>query len=316
MKHILILVLMLCLLTLPALAQDAPVLLFIGQDLGSVGGLEGYDQGYIDALGMPDGVTSYTSLPGLDGLTIPANWGAGDVCAAKYVVDESFADTDIALGVYMVDQLKNISLDLEKEPIRRLGEFIASAAPRTIYLRLGYEFNGSWNHYDPKDYISAFRMIVDSLRLQGVTNFQTVWQSYGYGTADELLAWYPGDDYVDWLGYSYFDGNPSLIGGGILSLAREKGKPVFIAEAAPKRDNAAEDGDALWKSWYEPFLNHIRANRDVIGALSYINCNWESQSMWKGQGWGDSRIQVNDTLRTLWQDVLGGGLFALHGAAN
>lgn len=52
--------------------------LFVGQDLGSVGGLEKYNQGYVDYFGVPAGVTIYTSLESLEGLTSKVNYGAGD----------------------------------------------------------------------------------------------------------------------------------------------------------------------------------------------------------------------------------------------
>lgn len=292
-----------------ALAEGA--MLFIGQDLGAVGGLDGYDDGYIDHFGMPGGITSYTSLPSLDGLFTTASWGSGDVCAQRYVDDERFAGVPLALGLYMVGQTENISRGLCNTAIRRLGEFIA-ASGRTVYLRIGYEFNGDWNGYEPESYIKAFRTIVDKLHEMGVENFETVWQSYGYGSAAELLKWYPGDEYVDWMGYSYFDGMAALIGKGSLQLAREKGKPVFIAEAAPKRDNKVSDGDSLWRGWYASFLDHIARNADVIGAVSYINCDWESQRMWMGQGWGDSRLQVNEVLRDAWKAMLLDGPFTLE----
>ncbi len=309
MRLLAVIVLLVSLVPLSAWAEDAPVRLFIGQDLGAVGGLKDYAQGYIDAFGMPDGVTSYTDLKGLGGLFLPADWGAGDICAQRYLSDEKFAKADIAFGVYMVDQCGSIAQGLYGQSIRSLGEFVAAASPRTVYLRLGYEFDGPWNHYAPEEYIKAFCTIVDALRAQGVLNFQTVWQSYGFGSEDDLMRWYPGDTYVDWMGYSYFDGDSTVIGSGILNLARKMNKPVFISEAAPKRDNASEDAQALWSAWYGPFLEHIRTNNDVIKAVSYINCDWESQSMWKGQGWGDSRIQANEELSRMWRDILKDGPF-------
>ena len=44
-------------------------------------------------------------------------------------------------------------------------------------LRIGYEFDGEWNHYNPQYYVPAYRHIVDRLRANGVTHFASVWQS-------------------------------------------------------------------------------------------------------------------------------------------
>lgn len=311
-KTLLLLCLILALACPAAIAEESfPVLLFIGQDLGAVGGLADYSEGYVDAFPMPYGITTYTSLPSLDGLLTPADWGAGDVCAQSYVDDPAFEGVAMAIGLYFVGQESNLARGLHKTALERLGQFIA-ASGRTVYLRIGYEFDGAWNNYDPALYIQAFQNIVDSLRAQGVTNFETVWQSSGNGDARHLLQWYPGGDYVDWMGYSYFDGLTGLIGRGILSLAREHGKPVFIAEATPKRDVLRSDADLLWEQWYAPFLSHIERNRDVIGAVSYINCNWEAQRMWQSQGWGDSRLQASPELAERWQAVLDEGFFTLR----
>jgi len=298
----------LALLCFAGYAAGEPVRLFVGQDLAAVGGLPGYAEGYVDTFGMPDGVTTYTGLPMLAGLLAPADWGAGDVCAQAYVEDEAFAGVDMAIGLYMAGYTGQIGAGLYKNAIERLGRFILRSG-RVVYLRIGYEFDGEWNGYEPAQYIRAFRAIVDTLREMGVENVQTVWQSSGSGGADHLLQWYPGDDYVDWMGYSCFNGPAALTGRGILMLARERGKPVFVCEAAPRRDNKLADAETLWAGWYAPFLRHIEANSDIIGAVGYINCDWESQRMWRGQGWGDSRLQINERLADMWRETLASGLF-------
>jgi len=308
MRRLLAWVLSLILLCAASSAAGEPVLLFIGQDLSAVGGLPGYAEGYIDAFGLPDGVTTYTGLPLLAGLFIPADWGAGAACAQAYVDDAAFEGVDMAIGLHLAGQAGRAAAGLHKTAAERLGRFIA-ASGRTVYLRIGYEFDGEWNGYDPDEYVGAFRAIVNTLREMGVDNVRTVWQSSGYGGAEHLLKWYPGDEYVDWMGYSYFDGPSALMGRGILALARERGKPVFICEAAPRRDVKREDAGALWSAWYAPFVRHIEANIDVIGAVGYINCDWESQRLWRGQGWGDSRLQANEALAEMWREALAGGLF-------
>ena len=40
----------------------------------------------------------------------------------------------------------------------------------------------------------------------GIENVAYIWQSHGFDEPDSLLeAWYPGDEYVDWCGVSFFN---------------------------------------------------------------------------------------------------------------
>ena len=109
---------------------------------------------------------------------------------------------------------------------------------------------------------------------QQVDNVAFVWQSKGNGSDQEVLEkWYPGDDIVDWCGYSYF-GQPDQ---EMLNFARRHQKPVFISEATPVRqtDNLYFNSDLkdtalqnqLWNEWFVPFFKTIEENSDVIKAF-------------------------------------------------
>ncbi|NDJ75939.1 MAG: endo-1,3-beta-xylanase, partial [Chloroflexi bacterium] len=145
--------------------------------------------------------------------------------------------------------------------------------------------------------------IVDQFDALGVTNYATVWQSATYGSTyggDDWAAWYPGDEYVDWFGMSYFGtGVPAY--DEWLALARAHGKPVMLAEATPRGFDLMDDNpDTVWNSWFAPFIEFVHTNDDVVKAVAYINVNWDEQAMWQGQGWGDTRVQANDTLLARW----------------
>lgn len=80
-----------------------------------------------------------------------------------------------------------------------------------VFVRIGFEFNGSWNGYHPGIYPKAFRKFVDLLRAEGADNFATIWcyEPNGPGDFDAVGSdgqplWYPGDDYVDWFGIDLF----------------------------------------------------------------------------------------------------------------
>lgn len=304
----------------PGLHPERKTWLFMGQELGAVGGFPaslgfGYvhDQGYVDYVGMPEGVTVYTDIRVPLSLRQRVDFGSGDLCGPCYLDNPAFDGTMMAIGLYMVDDLPNVVSGARDAVITELGAFIRGVG-QPVFLRIGYEFDGSWNHYDKAQYIAAFRRIMDRLRADGVTNVVSVWQGSGSNTNKaSLLQWYPGDDYVDWVGYSYFrQSNPS---GGIMAIARERRKPIMIAEATPQRNLSLGDPATHWSTWFAPFFAHIHANADIIQAVAYINTRWFDQPVWNA-GWGDSRVQIRPEIKASWIAEMQSGIWAPGDFAN
>ncbi|OJJ21685.1 1,4-beta-xylanase [marine bacterium AO1-C] len=297
-------------------------LFFIGQDLGAIGGLADYTNGYCDFFATPAGVTIYTNLSpgnqsygyfnkGLDGLRTKANWGAGDCWAQKYIEDTTFAHSMLAIGLSMVNHEKKVAKGTHDDLIKALGAWIKSTK-RPVFLRVGYEFDGwDWNHYKRKYYLKAWKRIHSIFASMQITNVAFVWQSKGTGSNQKVLEdWYPGDDIVDWCAYSYF-GNPDL---EMIKFARKHHKPVFIAEATPvlQTDNVYFDADLkkevvakrAWQDWFEPFIRTLNKHQDVVKAFSYINVNWSVQPMWVTNPTFqkvDSRIEVSQYISKRWK---------------
>jgi len=329
-------------------------LLIIGQDLGAI-------RGYLQSrcCPRPDGLTAYVDfydmlVPGdFGGLGIDADgkptelefeWGAGPVSAWKTATE--FGIDGLAIGLSITENehpggLDRIVAGEHDAEIRQLARFFAMIEG-PVWLRIGYEFDGAWNngYEDAGRYVKAWRHIVDTLRAAGSDNVETVWQGAA-AVADEVIdgrhedirQWYPGDDYVDWMAFSWFmhpdetisvpdpaysPPTPRELAGEILRFARQRGKPVMIAEASPQaldlaegfmanhspiwdgpagEDRVAMSDDAIWQHWFAPLFELMRANADVIDALAYINADWDAQPMWgppyASGFWGDSRLEVN-----------------------
>lgn len=277
-------------------------LLIVGQDLGAIGGFsKPNNDGYVDHIELvPGGITSYTSIPSLGGLNESTNYGCGDIDAKAIIQNRKFDNSVLVLGLYLVNELKNINQGEYDITIREMGEWI-KATKRPVFLRIGYEFDGEWNHHDPEAYQLAYRRIVNIFRSTYVENCATVWQSTGRFDTTYLMQWYPGDDYVDWVGYSHFDN----FGEATLQIARNHHKPVMIAESTPLHLQTDEGNPHhVWNQWFIPFFNQIHANSDIIRAVAYINADWESQPMWAGQNWGDSRIQENEFIKKKWLEEI------------
>ncbi len=304
---------------------DGECLFFIGQDLEATGGFDDYADGYCDFFETPSGFTIYTNLSpgnesfghynsGLDGIKTKENWGAGDSYAQAYINDSTYKNSAIAIGLSMVNNEKKVATGEHDKLIKELGSWIKTIE-RPVFLRIGYEFDGwSWNHYNKKNYLKAWKRIHTLLTEMEVKNVAYIWQSKGSGSNQDVLEdWYPGDDLVDWCAYSYF-GNPDT---EMLTFARKHNKPVFIAEASPtlQTDNLFFDTDLkkekiakrTWQNWFVPFIETLNENKDVIKAFSYINSNWSAQPMWLNNPTFqkvDSRIQMSEYITAKWKEEM------------
>jgi hypothetical protein len=285
-------------------------LLILGQDLVAVGdvtdGGTTYAGGFMDDVDLDDfpvGLTTYLQIQDTEGLT-STFFNNGEIKNAELTANhKDFAGTKplIAIGYYLPPgshaQILNGNMDV---PLKALGDWI-KAKNLPTFLRIGYEFNASWtSHPDNKiGYINVFRYIVSKFEGWGVKNCSYVWQSDGLGSAAELETYYPGDNYVDWMGYSYFKAK----GGGIFELATAHNKPLMIAEASPVDFTlgAANDanGQSAWDGWFAPLFKHIDDNPSVR-ALAYINDDWPAKPMWAANDFfknTDSRIQKSPIVK-------------------
>lgn len=312
---------------------DGEVILFAGQELEAVGGLEEYNDGYLDHFDKPGGWTTYTNInpgeesfgriqEGLDGLYDTHDWGDNDYNASLQLADPDYENMALAIGLQFVNHEEKIAKGEHDEYIDKLADFLLSLGERPVFLRLAYEFDGYvWNFYEMDSTKIAYRRIIDRLRERGVENTAYVWQSTGWvSTQDHLEAWYPGDDYVDWLGVSFFSRWREI---EMFEFARKKGKPVFIAEATPTISDFTvkfsgqtketqlsnpEQAKEAWEKWFIPFFDAINNNPDVVKAVSYINCHWDSHPMWVNNPTFqkiDARMQLSPYITEKWNEETG-----------
>ncbi len=279
-------------------------MLVIGQQRESI-------DAYVDEFKtVPAGFMNYTDLAQVTGLNEPYDGGDGTKDGRHLV--EAYPGTVIQLGLYMVDMLDGALAGEYDASIDRLGQWIADAkAP--VYLRIGYECDAPHNHYDPQKYIQVYRRIVDRLRNNKVENVAFVWHSYtsypiymGKRVAD----FYPGDDYVDWFGVSFFDNSPSNINMmNVVAMAKEHGKPLMIAESTPARIGVQEGMQAFYR-WYRPLFQFIE--KHDVNMLCYINVDWDALPMFADFHWKDSRVQANKQIRKIWLDEISKGRYVSY----
>ncbi len=141
---------------------DGKVLLIIGQDNQTI-------RDYMDSFGkIPAGFMTYTNIHYAEGLCSPAtDYGSG-IHHAQELINE-YPGTVLQIGVYMVDILKDIYEGGYDEKVVSFADWL-NEIEAPVYLRIGYEFDGPHNRYDPEEYKKAYHYIVDKFRDCGVSN--------------------------------------------------------------------------------------------------------------------------------------------------
>ncbi|MCC5842740.1 MAG: hypothetical protein JJU05_00675 [Verrucomicrobia bacterium] len=204
---------------------------------------------------------------------------------------------------------QEVAAGLHDEAVANLIERLRTYG-RPVFLRIGYEFNGQWNGYEPETFVAAWRRIVDAMRAADLRNVATVWCYAEDGVDKEFPTYYPGDDYVDWWGIDVFDAEHMSAPGtlALLKAAEAHGKPVMIGESTSRRVGV-HDGAESWAAWYAPYFGLIRS-QPGIKAFCYINWNWAAYPMW--HDWGDCRIEANAEVLARYRGEMGCGLYQ-HG---
>ena len=166
-----------------------------------------------------------------------------------------------------------------------------------VFIRLGYEFDKA-EKYNPKNFVKAWRYVVDKYRKKKINNIANVWCACPYRGTAPVEPYYPGDDYVDWFGIDvfterHFANSANKQTEDFLRLAKKHKKPVMIGESSPAR-TGVDKGQESWDEWFKPYFKWIEDHPN-IKAFCYINWDWGKD--WKQPGWLNGRIHENETVR-------------------
>jgi hypothetical protein len=157
----------------------------------------------------------------------------------------------------------------------------AAAWGKPILLRFAQEMNGSWYPWGfgvdgntPRDYRKAWRHIHSIFRYHRAGNVKWVWSpNEDAGGGHPLALFYPGDEFVDWLGIDGFCwggtiGWPSfttIFASTYDRLVRMSAKPILIAETAA----GAEGGDKA--AWIASALEREAPRFPRVRGLAWFN---------------------------------------------
>jgi hypothetical protein len=185
----------------------------------------------------------------------------------------------------------------------------AAAFGHPLIAEYGTEVNGDWFSWngtfhgnDPSTFRAAYRHIVEKVREGGGTN--VTWVFHANATDWPQDSWnhfenyYPGDDVVDWVGFSHYAANSPIDGNwkpftSIMDPAMARmaalapTKPFFMFEfGAPGNDTS---GDAA--TWADEALTDFIGNRwPGVRGFSWWNEHWRTDS----NSADDSDLRVED----------------------
>jgi hypothetical protein len=111
-----------------------------------------------------------------------------------------------------------------------------------VVIGFGHEMNANWyswgyGHLPASTFVAAWRHIVTLFRDQGASNVTWLWtlQADEYGTGPTIASWWPGAQYVTWVGIDGYYYHPSetffsIFGQTIAQVRMFTGLPILLSE--------------------------------------------------------------------------------------
>jgi hypothetical protein len=178
----------------------------------------------------------------------------------------------------------------------------AKAFNRPVLMRFLHEFNGNWYVWSgnkngreaggPERVVAVWQYVVDRFRQVGADNVKWLWVPHGPSTDRSEEPWnkvenyWPGDDYVDWIGLDGYNFYPVDPWGGQRPLRRfddcfralyddcaALGKqPMMIAEFGTG-EFESEGFDKA--AWIEDAFRKIKTDYPRVKIFTWFNINKE-----------------------------------------
>jgi hypothetical protein len=164
------------------------------------------------------------------------------------------------------------------------------------------EASGSNNFGTPADYIAAYRHVVDIFRAQGVTNVTWVWQPTAFAfrvkPSDRryYLNWYPGDAYVDNVGFDGYNAGNCFGRHEWSSIASFTDPVLAFVQAHHKTASLQEFAappDSRRAAWVQDAHSYLAAHAGIITAAFWFqngtgSCGWKLTTPAEFKAYGDA----------------------------
>jgi hypothetical protein len=190
--------------------------------------------------------------------------------------------TNPAAGTY--ERYQNIIKGKHDSYIRDWAKD-AKAFGKPVIVRFAHEMNGDWfpwslGNFDnnPRRFKEAWQHVVKEVRSVGAKNVKFLWSPYLWGKGTYAL-FYPGNDYVDYVGVTSLNWGDlrwkSLVGllerpmGALRSITQTrnspKGKPVILPEVGSNHSGGDKAG------WITAGYTKAYQRWSVIRAMVYFD---------------------------------------------
>jgi endoglucanase len=137
-------------------------------------------------------------------------------------------------------------------------------------------------YFNPTNYVAAWRHIHDIFVSQGVTNAVWVFDPDGTG-GQGAAAYYPGDAYVDWMGYDAYE---KVIGESFAATndrayanisAINSKKPIIVCETGVQQNDDQQ-------VWLDGIARSLSSNYPKIRAWVYWDAQGKNDYILTGKG--------------------------------
>jgi hypothetical protein len=172
----------------------------------------------------------------------------------------------------------------------------------TVLIRFLHEFNGNWYVWSgnkngganggPDQVVAVWKYVVDRFRAKGATNVKWLWVPHGPSTDRSEEPWnhvskyWPGDEYVDWIGLDGYNFYPQDPWGGKRpyrnfdncfrelydQCAALGDQPMMIAEFGTG-EFEYEDVDKA--AWISDAFSKIKSDYPRVKIFTWFNINKE-----------------------------------------
>jgi len=171
-----------------------------------------------------------------------------------------------------------------------------------VLIRFLHEFNGNWylwggnkngrENGGPEKVVAVWKYVVDKFREAGADNVKWIWNPHGPSVDASEEAWndianyWPGDDYVDWIGLDAYNWYPKDPWGGdrpfrdfdncfkdVYEKCTKLGdQPIMIAEFATAE---FEHEGFTKKDWIEDAMSKMKNDYPRIKMFIWFHINKE-----------------------------------------
>jgi len=162
-----------------------------------------------------------------------------------------------------------------------------------IMVRFGHEMNDPYRYpwgpqnNQPQDFVAAWKHVVDRFRNKGAKNVIWIWSPHP--AYQNFTEYYPGDDYVDWVGiptlnygtvasWSQWWSFDEIFGNYYPVLAQFK-KPIMLTEFA----SLAVGGNR--PMWYKNALTGIQKKYPGVKSIVLFHSSEDNTTTYKSLNW-------------------------------